>query len=333
MLDLEARNEALLLLKAASLAETDPAKRAHWASLALHSLSRHVVNTSAVAVESRTNLMVQNIKVNQRDPPKLHKPLVKCLNKYGISFETVHPSTEIQRDMPMWHHPGENHQKRQENNGKKAKCLRGNHAAMKVGDGLDLVQRLEDPLHYKHASCMCDACEEDRLTRGCNNPHACINAAASRLGQILPKWVPIPRDGPEIVPLNEDTDSGHFQPPKGITTLTQGLRTMTHRSSELKEHPNPPTRRRAVVAPVPATTTVYIAGSVHSPARKRANAAAGLFFSPEDNMNKGKCIPVNGEQSQYAAESLCCIRSGAEHGQKLCTHDNQHARLRPRSDE
>ncbi|KAJ7610023.1 hypothetical protein DFH06DRAFT_1374874, partial [Mycena polygramma] len=34
MFDLEARNQALLMLKAAPLAETDPSKRAHWASLA-----------------------------------------------------------------------------------------------------------------------------------------------------------------------------------------------------------------------------------------------------------------------------------------------------------
>jgi hypothetical protein len=39
MLDLEARNEALFLLKAASLVEADPEKRAHWASLALHGVS------------------------------------------------------------------------------------------------------------------------------------------------------------------------------------------------------------------------------------------------------------------------------------------------------
>ncbi|KAJ7358079.1 hypothetical protein DFH08DRAFT_635238, partial [Mycena albidolilacea] len=116
--------------------------------------------------------------------------MVKCLRKYGLVFETVHPSNELQRAMPLWHHPGENPQKRQQNNGKKAKCLRRNHAALTIGDGVDIARRLADPLHYKFASCVCDACERDRETRGCENPHACAVAASSRLGQILPKWIP-----------------------------------------------------------------------------------------------------------------------------------------------
>jgi hypothetical protein len=140
LFDLEARNEALLLLKAASLAESDVEKHSHWASLALHRLSKHIVKSPAVAEEARTNLMVQNIKVNQRDPPVIHKAMVKCLNKYGLSFETVHPSTELQRSMPLWHHPGEDPQKRQVNNGQKAKCLRGKHVALTIGAGVDLAQ-------------------------------------------------------------------------------------------------------------------------------------------------------------------------------------------------
>ncbi|KAJ7610022.1 hypothetical protein DFH06DRAFT_928998, partial [Mycena polygramma] len=116
--------------------------------------------------------------------------MVQCLNKYGISFETVNPSIDVLRTMPLWHHPGENKGRRQENNGKKAKCMRRRHAAQTIGDGLDLAQRLDDPLHVPRASCMCDECENDRVIRGCGNPHACATSAASRLRQILPKWIP-----------------------------------------------------------------------------------------------------------------------------------------------
>ncbi|KAJ7746468.1 hypothetical protein DFH07DRAFT_748458 [Mycena maculata] len=93
--------------------------------------------------------------------------MIKCLYKYGVSFETVFPTNEIKRKMPLWHHPGRNRGKRQGNNGEKAGCLRKNHATMTVGEGLDLIQRLEDPLHLKQASCECNACEEDRTLRGC----------------------------------------------------------------------------------------------------------------------------------------------------------------------
>jgi hypothetical protein len=78
--------------------------------------------------------------------------MVKCVNKYGINFATVHPSEEVQREMPLWHHPGEDPSKRQDKNGKKAKCLRGKHAAMKVGDGLEIAQHLNNPLHNERAT-------------------------------------------------------------------------------------------------------------------------------------------------------------------------------------
>ncbi|KAJ7346100.1 hypothetical protein DFH08DRAFT_636344, partial [Mycena albidolilacea] len=107
-----------------------------------------------------------------------------------ISFETVQPSTEIQKGMPLGHHPGEDRNNRQENNGKKAKCMRRKHAALTIGDGLDLTQRLANPLHTSQALCMCNECNDDRSARGCENPHACAISAASRMGQILPNWIP-----------------------------------------------------------------------------------------------------------------------------------------------
>jgi hypothetical protein len=266
-----------------------------------------------VAEEAKTNLMVQNLKVNQRDPPKLHKPMVKCLNKYGISFKTVHPSKAILRELPLWHHPGEDSQKRQENNGKKAKCLRKKHAILNIGDGLDLAQRLEDPLHYKRASCMCNDCDDDRTIRGCENPHACAAAAASRLGQILPKLIPKPSEPEEPIPtaatMDREDNTAFFRPSKSITEIAQGLRVMTLRGGEPKERPNMPVRRRAAVTPAPAATEVYIAGVVHAPSSKTACAAAGVFIKDEDSRNKGKCIPVVGEQSQYAAEFFAALEA------------------------
>ncbi|KAJ7323926.1 hypothetical protein DFH08DRAFT_711569 [Mycena albidolilacea] len=77
---------------------------------------------------------------------------------------------------------------------------------------------------------------------------------------------------------------------------------MTRRKDEPVERPDPPVRRRAAVVPTPVTTTVYIAGAVHAPPRKKPSAAAGLFVSPGDSRNKGRCIPTTEEQSQYVAE-------------------------------
>ncbi|KAF8186159.1 hypothetical protein K438DRAFT_1495412, partial [Mycena galopus ATCC 62051] len=226
--------------------------------------------------------------------------------KYGMEFATIFPSTEILRELPLWHHPGEDPQKRQTNNGVKAKCLREKHAATNIGHALDLTQRLRNPLHSPRASCVCDECEGDRDIKGCINPHACATAATSRLGQILPKWIPKENEEEGRVPATMHADQGDklglFIPPRIITSLAQGLRAMTHRTDEPKERINPRPRRRAMVTQPPIATTIYIAGVVHTPLRTKRTAAVGIFVSGEDDRSKGRCIPTLGEQSQYVAE-------------------------------
>ncbi|KAJ7247217.1 hypothetical protein C8J57DRAFT_1080927, partial [Mycena rebaudengoi] len=308
LLDVEARNEALLLTKAAGLAESDPEKRSHWAALALHRLSRHIVKSPKVSEEAKTHLMVQEIKINQKKLPALHKDLIKCLNKYGLKFETLNPSPTIQRQMPLWHHPGANRQKSQINNGEKADCLRRNHGALIVGDALALVQRLEDPLHSERVTCECDKCDDDRTISGCENPHACVMAAAARLGQIHPKWTG-EATAAEKTPETEGESSKIFEPPERITTLAMGLRVMTRRPEEPQEREPAPARRRVIVEPAPDAAEIYIAGKVHAQAGGKARAAVGIFVKVGDNRNSGKCIPVNENQSQYAAELYAALEA------------------------
>ncbi|KAJ7681396.1 hypothetical protein B0H17DRAFT_1138431 [Mycena rosella] len=114
--------------------------------------------------------------------------------------------------------------------------MRKHHAALTVGDGLDLAQHLDDPLHAARASCACDACDDDRKTRGCNDPHACAANAASRLGQIHPQWVPEhdETEEPEAAPSNQADDSGRFIPPPAITNHSQGLQC----TSSVHRHPS-----------------------------------------------------------------------------------------------
>ncbi|KAJ7210333.1 hypothetical protein GGX14DRAFT_363265, partial [Mycena pura] len=134
--------------------------------------------------------MIQRFPVSQKDPPAPHKALVKCINRYGMTFEAIDPPEEVLKAMPLWHHPREDSGKRQENNRQKARCLRKNHAALTIGDGLELATRLENPEHSTQASCECAECDEDRIGHGCEDPHACATKAASRLKQIHPRWIP-----------------------------------------------------------------------------------------------------------------------------------------------
>ena len=91
MLDLEARNEALQLVKAGQLAETDPDKRSLWASLAQHHLKDRIVKHPVVADDAKTEVMVQNYNFSQRSHPKQHKDMMKCLHTYGFSLRPSFP--------------------------------------------------------------------------------------------------------------------------------------------------------------------------------------------------------------------------------------------------
>ncbi|KAJ7220890.1 hypothetical protein GGX14DRAFT_354034 [Mycena pura] len=187
--------------------------------------------------------MVQRFPVSQKDPPAPHKALVKCINKYGMRFEAVHPPEEVLKAMPMWHHPGEDSDKRQENNGQRARCLRMKHTALTIGNGLEMATRLEDPAHSTRATCECAECTDDRDNQGCEDPHACATKAASRLKQIHPRWIPGPGNrNTEMESAVLDEDSGVFIPPDKITSLAQGLRVMTNRGGGRRwsVHPHDP---------------------------------------------------------------------------------------------
>jgi hypothetical protein len=135
----------------------------------------------------------------------------------------------------------------------------------------DLTRRLGDPPHNKRASCECGECNNDRTLKGCENPHSCATAVASRLSQIHSNWIPRPGAVEDPVNVDEAPEQGdatsRFLSPKRITGLAQGLRVITCWDNEMKERPDPWVRRRAAVALLPEERETYIAGAVHAHTR------------------------------------------------------------------
>ncbi|KAJ7301399.1 hypothetical protein DFH08DRAFT_620191, partial [Mycena albidolilacea] len=115
--------------------------------------------------------------------------MLKCLENRGLTFKATLPSEELQRKMPLWHHPEEGEVRLQGNNGPKAKCLRQIHSVLTVGEGVETAGRLQDNTHESSATCLCDACEEDKA-KGCKNPHACAEGAKTKLDLLHPEWDP-----------------------------------------------------------------------------------------------------------------------------------------------
>jgi ribonuclease HI len=84
---------------------------------------------------------------------------------------------------------------------------------------------------------------------------------------------------------------------------------MTCREDEPKVRTNPPVRRRAIGAPIPESVIIYIAGAVHTLQRRKPTAAAGLYFEAEGDRDKGRCVPISSEQSQYVAELFAALEA------------------------
>ncbi|KAJ7018168.1 hypothetical protein C8F04DRAFT_977668, partial [Mycena alexandri] len=116
--------------------------------------------------------------------------MLKTLKKYGIQFDTLNPSQEIQGALPLWHHTGEDPGKVQYHNTAAANCLRLNHGVLLVRQGMEVLQRLEDKSHKQSNRCRCLACNSDRRSHGCEHPHSCTEQVERTLSRLLPKWDP-----------------------------------------------------------------------------------------------------------------------------------------------
>ncbi|KAJ6528556.1 hypothetical protein B0H19DRAFT_1194781 [Mycena capillaripes] len=142
--------------------------------------------------------------------------------------------------------------------------------------------------HEKSASCLCSECIEDRITRGCKDPNACVTGTAAQ-------------EQTQNTPDHGD-DETCFKPPKSIETLTQGLRVLTNRTNEAKERPPVCVRRRLTESNAKTNVTVHISHATHSPPRMKKRAAAGIVYGVNDNRNRGFRVPIDEDQTPYVAE-------------------------------
>jgi hypothetical protein len=231
MLDLEARNEAIQLMRLKSYLNLDPETRAQWAYVADDQIKRYNVKSSNVDELSYANTYLQTWSPSLRKlPGQKHLPnalreMIRVANKYGVAFDTLNPSEELRKLLPMWHHFGEDTSKTQYNNKAQSKCLRSTHHVHTTGNGMEVISRLEDGGHRAEAGCTCIPCTEDRAINGCKDPHKCTLATRERLGLLLPKWDPR-TDETEQIEIPDDGMT-YFQAPKQIETLAEGFRVFT----------------------------------------------------------------------------------------------------------
>ncbi|KAJ6475886.1 hypothetical protein DFH09DRAFT_812563, partial [Mycena vulgaris] len=237
--------------------------------------------------------------------------VLKCAKKYGMEFDTLHPSSELCMLLPLFHHHGENPAKRQINNSAACKCLRKNHSVATVGEGMAVMSRLDSPIHVPDAKCVCSPCIDDRLENRCKNPHRCATTVRDRLNQILPKWDPRLPDIPREVPNEELEGVVTFSPPQNIDRLTDGMRILTksHLTAVAVEADPPPVLLAVLRGQAVKAT---ISGFCTRTGLADAQSGGGIWFSNGNPANAAIKLPPYVSQSKVNAEilaALYCVQS------------------------
>ncbi|KAJ7592092.1 hypothetical protein C8J56DRAFT_781069, partial [Mycena floridula] len=131
MLDIESRNEAIALNLGKRYLNLGP-DRPKWTILADSIIAKHCLKNPEVDDAVKFNTFLQNWNTNVRDIPILLQTMVKAIEDYGFRFKDIRPTMHIMNEMWLWHHPAETRQMTQKNAKTIARCLRSNHAVLKV---------------------------------------------------------------------------------------------------------------------------------------------------------------------------------------------------------
>ncbi|KAJ7054859.1 hypothetical protein C8F01DRAFT_994952, partial [Mycena amicta] len=136
LINLRARNEAINVMKLKTYLNLDMHTRAKWAFFADQIFANHRVKNSPMRPDAVYIPFLQHwlpTTRHQRDRTPLNaslKMMVKAAAKYGVELEP--PSYAGLVEMPIWHHYGQDINKRQVNNAPTHRCLREVHKVLQV---------------------------------------------------------------------------------------------------------------------------------------------------------------------------------------------------------
>ena len=246
-----------------------------------------------------------------KEIPKDLKEMIKIAKKYGVRLEALHPSLEVQAELPATRNtqtkPGT---KPDALNDKSGKCLKRNHGIRTLGHVLDLVSNTPNN-HRKRKDCRCTKCVNIRLLTNhtCRHPNKCIERAEKLLGLLDEKWnpaslhppdfftTPTPREvGPRYNP-DSDTTTHTLNPFCVETNLKDCFRVFT-------SHDRPPaemTRRadKTDTSRLP-TLTIYTDGSCLNNGEETARAGSGVWYGEDDPRNVSLRVPGTAQSNQSA---------------------------------
>ncbi|CAK5272653.1 unnamed protein product, partial [Mycena citricolor] len=299
LLDLEARNDALTILKLQSFLDLDPTTRADWGYFADSRLEKASTRASKMDNESFDNMFLQTWTPNRKLLTTELREMLRIAKRYNLSFAPVQPTQTLLQQMPLFHHTGEDPTQTQRNNTPRCRCLRRNHGVSDILSAMPVAERLRNKDHRESTKCDCPQCKSDRESLGCRNPDACARAVPSRLAQLGIRWIPKDTGSLPQRATEGERDNRTKQlslPP--TASKTDGFRICVKSTP----HPSslPPFRQRSASN----QETMFIA-THKDPKSPRLGIA--VWFGPEDPRNTNFLAPEELGHTRTTGENLAML--------------------------
>lgn len=117
--------------------------------------------------------------------------MLKTASKYETNLAAICLSPKVQASLPAWYHPGA---RQHLLTNVRAKCMLNKHNTKTVEDLIKISRKYREQeqnrTHTPLPACICMECVRDRL-KGCKNPQACTEEAATHINDIVPKYNPL----------------------------------------------------------------------------------------------------------------------------------------------
>ncbi|KAJ7579795.1 hypothetical protein C8J56DRAFT_897067 [Mycena floridula] len=291
--------------------------RPKWAPMADSLISRKCLKNPETDKEARVNTFLQKWNTKTDKLPSLLKDMVYTAEKFGFFFDDIHPNVEIRAAMPLWHHIGEDPNKRQPNGGAVARCLRSRHSVILVGEAADMIKRFDDKTHTYQPLCPCSYCHEDRVQRLCPHPHKCAALAKRKLDCLKVKWdprIPDTEDTSRPTELqlsqNDESESYPLHLPKSINSIPDGFRVLTLFTA-LDATQDPPISAPRVID-TDQPMTVWVSGISLHENYENTCTGGGIVFDGFSHKDRAIRVPRDLPQTRSSGvltSILCAIQS------------------------
>ena len=258
------------------------------------------------------NPLTQNWKPKEKSVniPKRTQRALRLARKHGVELETVEPTEETKREMPVWLHRKANKEAARIYPTDAAKCLKNKHRTHYVKQLIEMIENAPSE-HRGTNFCVCESCKSaSRL--GCTHPHRCLETAKKLLNTIAAKWRPHGRNDQRLDTPQNSTNVDENQNSATTVNTTREPTNLRESIRIFTEREDPPDTTAPQMTEdetqVNEELIVYTDGSCINNGSEEAKAGSGIWYGPNDPRNTAIRVPGK-KQSNQIGELLAILHA------------------------